>query len=149
MVNEIDPEVKDVIEGLLVKHGLTDVPLTDINKEKALQDLLVAEVLVTRTAALDSFFRGLNVLGLGNLLRKYPFIQEVVLPSLKQATIDIHFLKSRLNEALKKHIAVREDISSDQIAAEDKTWGYLMRFIDDASNLNGKYSNAQFQCTWS
>lgn len=136
-VNEIDPNVKDVVEGLLVKHGLTDIPLTDINKEKALQDLLVAEVLVTRTAALDSFFRGLNALGLGNLLRKYPIFQEVVLPSLEQATIDIDYLKSRLNEAMKKHVAERENISSDQVAAEEKTWEYLMRFLDEASNLTG------------
>ena len=90
-VNEIQPIVKDDIEDLMVKHGLSDVPLTDVNKEKDIQDLLVAEVLVTRVAALDSFFNGLNVLGLGNLLRNFPFIQETILPSLEQATIDVSF----------------------------------------------------------
>ena len=121
----------------MVKHGLTDIPLTDVNKEKAIQDLLVAEVLVTRTAALDSFFTGLNALGLGKLIRKYPIIQEVVLPSLKQATIDIDYLKTQLNKAMKKHVTERENISSNQVEAEEKTWTYLMRFLDEASNLDG------------
>ena len=59
---------KDKVEDLLVKHRLSDaVPLTNLNK-----DLLVAEVLVTRTA--DVFFKGLNSLGLSNLLRKHQSI---------------------------------------------------------------------------
>ena len=58
-MHEVDDEAKDKVEELLVRHGLTDaVPLSDVNKEKAIKDLLVAEVLVTRTIALDSFFRG-------------------------------------------------------------------------------------------
>ena len=87
---------------------MTDIPLTDVNKEKAIQDLLVAEVLVTRTAALDSFFTSLNALGLGKLLRKYPIFQEVVLPSLKQATINIDYLKTQLKKAMKKHVTERK-----------------------------------------
>ena len=121
----------------MVKHGLTDIPLTDINKEKAIQDLLVAEVLVTKTAALDSFFTGLNALGLRKLLRKYPIIQEVVLPSLKQATIDVDYVKTQLKKAMEKHVTEREGVSSDQVEAEEKTWEYLMRFLDEASVLDG------------
>ena len=56
---------KDRVEEVMVRHGLTDVPITDLNKEKAVNDLMVAEVLITRTLALDTFFRGLNCLGLG------------------------------------------------------------------------------------
>ena len=94
-------------------------------------------MLVTRTAALDSFFTGLNALGLGKLLRKYPIIQEVVLPSLMQATVDIDYLKTQLNKAMKKHVTERENISSNQVEAEEKTWTYLMTFLDEASNLDG------------
>ena len=115
---------------MLVKHGLTDIPLTDVNKERAIQDLLVAEVLVTRTAALDLFFTSLNALGLGKLLIKYPIIQEVVLQSLKQAPIDIDYLKTQLNKAMKKHVTQRENIFGNQVEAEEKTWTYLMRFLD-------------------
>ena len=39
----------------MIRHGLTDVPLTDINKDKA---VMIAEVLVTQTLALDTLFKG-------------------------------------------------------------------------------------------
>lgn len=141
---DIDCDVKDIIENMLVKHGLTDVPLTDVNKEKAIKDLLVAEVLITRTLALDAFFRGLNSLGLGNLLRKHPSIKEFVLPSLKQVAVDIEFLKSKLNEAMKEHTTVENSKNDGQIdiVAKEATWKWFMRFIDDAKTLEGKHPNA-------
>ena len=141
-VSEIDPDAKDLVEGLLVKHGLTDVPLTDINKEKAVKDLLVAEVLVTRTAALDSMFRGLNYLGLGDLLRQYPIFKEIVLPLLEQAVVDVELLKRKLSDAVKKHRSSREDLNSDDVANEDKTCEWLMRFLDEVSDLFGKLNES-------
>lgn len=71
----VEQAVKDKVEDLLVKHRLSDaVPLTNLNKDIAIHDLLVAEVLVTRTVALDTIFKGLNCLGLSNLLRKHQII---------------------------------------------------------------------------
>ena len=94
-MHQVDDEAKDKVEELLVRHGLTDaVPLSDVNKEKAIKDLLVAEVLVTRTIALDSFFRGLNTLGLGDLLRKHPSITKFVFPSMEEASVDMDILKA-------------------------------------------------------
>ena len=53
-IKNIDSNLKGKLEDMLVKHGLTDVvPLTDVNKAKAIKDLLIAEVLITRTLALD------------------------------------------------------------------------------------------------
>ena len=63
-VKDIDTSAKDKVEELMVRHGLSDIPLTDLNKDKAVNDLLVAEVIITRTLALDRFFAGLNCLGL-------------------------------------------------------------------------------------
>ena len=40
----------------MVRYGLTDLPLTDTNKEKAIQDVIVGELLTTRTVALDSIY---------------------------------------------------------------------------------------------
>ena len=56
------------MEELMVRHGLTDLPLTDENKDKAVQDIIVGEVLVTRTTPLDSIFCGLNAVRVGSLL---------------------------------------------------------------------------------
>lgn len=78
---------KERVEEMMVRHGLTDVPITDLNKEKPVNDLMVAEVLITRTLALDTFLRGLNCLGLGNLLRKYPIIKDIVFPSLDKVEL--------------------------------------------------------------
>ena len=63
-VKDIDTSAKDKVEELMVRHGLCDIPLTDLNKDKAVNDLLVAEVIITRTLALDRFFAGLIVLAL-------------------------------------------------------------------------------------
>ena len=67
-VKDIDTSAKDKVEELMVRHGLSDIPRTDLNKDKAVNDLLVAEVIITRMLALDRFFAGLNCLGLGDLL---------------------------------------------------------------------------------
>ena len=34
---------------------------------------------------------------------------------------------------MKKHVTERENISSNQVEAKEKTWTYLMRFLDEAS----------------
>lgn len=47
-VKDIDAFAKDRVEELMVRHGLTDIPLTDLNKEKAVNDLFVAEILKSR-----------------------------------------------------------------------------------------------------
>ena len=69
---------RDKIEELMVRHGLKDLPLKDANKDKAVQDIIFGEVIVTRTTALDSIFRGLNVIGVGNLLRAKPRVVKDV-----------------------------------------------------------------------
>ncbi|XP_067031279.1 uncharacterized protein [Acropora muricata] len=93
-VKDMSAIAKDRVEEVMVRHGLTDVPITDLNKEKAVNDLMVAEVLITRTLALDTFFRGLNCLGLGDLLRKYPIIKDIVFPSPDKVEIDPETLKN-------------------------------------------------------
>ena len=57
------PEEKDKLEELLVRHGLTThVPFSALNIDLAVNDLLVAEVVVTRTLPLDALLKGMNVL---------------------------------------------------------------------------------------
>ena len=57
----------------MVSHGLTDIPITDLNKDKPVMDTIIAEVLITRVVAVDNFFEGLDCMGLGKLLKR-PFI---------------------------------------------------------------------------
>ena len=79
----------------MVRHGLSDLPLTDQNKEKAVQDIIVAEVLTTRTAALDAIFTGMNTCDLGTLMRSNPSVASVVFPSLEDAEVDVKLMKAR------------------------------------------------------
>ena len=81
-IGGITPSEKDKVEEIMVRHGLTDIPLTNVNKDKAVIDLLVAEIVVTRIHALD-VFKGLNSIGIGDLLRKYPEMSKLVLPAPK------------------------------------------------------------------
>ena len=125
-MHQVDDEAKDKVEELLVRHGLTDaVPLSDVNKEKAIKDLLVAEVLVTRTIiALDSFFRGLNTLGLGDLLRKHPSITKFVFPSMEEASVD------KLLQAHLIHEIVGE--------AQAQAWEWFLEHVDNTSSNVGE-----------
>ena len=130
-MDEVDGEAKDKVEELLVRHGLTDaVPLSGVNKEKAIKDLLVAEVLVTRTVALDSFFRGLNALGLGDLLRKHPSITEFVFPSIEEASVDIDILKSMLLQAHPIQEIVGE--------AQAQSWEWFLEYVNNSSSDVGE-----------
>ena len=69
--------------------SLTDIPLTNLNKVKAVLDLLVADIVVTKTYALDRFFKGLNATGIGSLLRQFPALPTVILPSPTDVNVDL------------------------------------------------------------
>ena len=128
-IKDIDSKLKGKLEDMLVKHGLTDVvPLTDVNKDKAIKDLLIAEVLITRTLALDSFFKGLNVHGLGDLLRKCPGVVSYVLPCTKEeAAVDVALFKGKL-------VFCDEDLNDEE--AQTMTW--LLQFVEEASQMKGE-----------
>ena len=99
-IEKFSPEEKDRLEESLVHHGLTThVPLTGLNIDTAVSDLLVAEVLVTRTLPLDALLKGMNYLGLGELLHKYPCVVGKVFPSIHDASIDAELLLQKLNLA--------------------------------------------------
>lgn len=88
----------DKIEELMVQHGFADLPLGDENKDKAVQDILYrtfGERIVTRTTALDAIFHGLNVLGVGYLLRVDPSICKFLFPTIEDAVVDITVMKSK------------------------------------------------------
>lgn len=135
-MDEVDAEARDRIEELLVRHGLTDaVPLSDVNKEKAINDLLVAEVLVTRTIALDSFFQGLNALGLGDLIRKHPSITPFVFPTMEEVSVDMDMLKTKLIKAHPRHHIVGE--------VQAQAWEWFLEYVKNTSSDVGEY----FACT--
>ena len=79
----------------MVRHGLSDLPVTDQNKEKAVQDIIVAEVLTTRKAALDAIFKGMNSCDLGTLMRSNPPVVSIVFPSLEDTEVDVKLMKAR------------------------------------------------------
>lgn len=130
-MNEIDGEAKDKVEELLVWHGSTDaVALSDVKKEKAIKDLLVAKQLVKRTVALDSFFWGLNTLGLGDLLRKHPFTTKFVFPSVEEALVDMDIPKSKLLQAHPSHEIVGE--------AQTQAWEWFLEYVNNTGSNVGE-----------
>lgn len=97
-------------------------------KEKAVNDLLVAEVLITRTLALDRFFRDLNCLGLGDLLRKYPVIKSRIFPSPDEANVDPETLQRKLQQAKQQ--------ATDEGCTE-QSWNWFLQFVDEAGSCEG------------
>ena len=53
----------------MVRRGSTDIPITDKNVVKSVQDIMVGEVLVSRLMALDAIVLEMNAIHLGDLLR--------------------------------------------------------------------------------
>lgn len=116
----------------MVRHGLTDIPISNLNKDKGINDLLVAEVVITRTLALDSFFRGLNCLGLGDLLHKYPVIARLVFPSPADVVVDPEMILQKLEHAKRQ---IKECGKK-----EEQAWQWFLRFIKEEGRCKGNMS---------
>ena len=88
---------KDKLEELLVRHGLTTwVPLTLLNKDGTVQDLMIAEVLLTRVLPMGALFKGVSCLGLGDMLRKNPDLVTKVFPSTEDAQVDAELMTKKV-----------------------------------------------------
>ena len=113
---------RDKIEELMVRHGLTDLPLKDANKDKAVQDIIFGEVIVTRTTALDSIFRGLNVIGVGNLLRAKPSISKFLFPTPEDVNVDITVMRSKFHLSPSAEKDITETINA---------FDWFFQFLDE------------------
>lgn len=132
----LDEAERDKIEELMVRHGFTDLPLNDANKDKAFQDIIFGEVIVTRTAALDSIFRGLNVIGVGSLLRVKPSISKFLFPTLEDVDVDITVMKSKFRLS-----------PSEEKDTTEKTnaFDWFFQFLDECDKLTGYVCLASVQ----
>ena len=120
---------KDKLEKLLVRHGLTTwVPLTSLNMAGAVQDLMVAEVLLTRILPLETLFKGLNCLGLDDLLSGNPDLVNKVFPSTKDALIDVELMTKKIT------LDVREKTDSQE---KQQAWQWFLQFVRESDALKG------------
>ena len=112
-------------------HGLTDLtdlPLTDENKDKAVQDIIVREVLVTRTTPLDSIFCGLNAVRVGSLLRVKPSIAKYLYPTPEDVAVDITVMKSKFQLSPSE---------TKDTAQKAKAFDWFFQFLDESDHLEG------------
>ena len=96
-VTSLSEEEKDKIEEAMVRRGCTDIPITDKNAVKYVQDIMVGEVLVSRPMALDAIVLEMNAIHLGDLLRAKPTVQRYVFPSPEQLLADAETLKNKMS----------------------------------------------------
>lgn len=114
-------------EELLVRRGLTThVPLTALNIDLVVKDLLVAEVIVMRTLPLDAPLKGINVLGLRELLRKYPSAVSKIFPSVQDAVVSADIF-------LHKVTLADEEVKNNE---PEEVW--FQRFVEESGNQKGK-----------
>lgn len=114
-----------------MRHGLTThVPLTSLNIDLAVKDLLVAEVIVTRTLPLDALLKGMNVLGLGELLRKYPHVVSKIFPSVQDAVVSADMF-------LHKVTLADEEVKNNEL--EEQAWKWFQRFVVESEVKKGKW----------
>ncbi|XP_078370231.1 uncharacterized protein LOC144653970 [Oculina patagonica] len=118
---------KDKLEELMVRHGLTMwVPLTSLNIGAAVQDLMIAEVLSTRIQPLQSLFKGMNRLGLGDLLRENPDLVKKVFPSAKDVLIDVDLMTKKIK------LDVLEKVDSEE---KQQAWQWFLQFVKESDSL--------------
>ena len=129
-LGELTTNDREKLEEKIVSHGLSDVPLTKLNKDKAIKDLMTAEVIITRTLAMDSFFKGLDCMGLGRILRENPSVSKEVFPTKDDVDIDATMVKERLRTGI---YGQHDTGSAEQKLACE--WFY--KFIDESSSLKG------------
>lgn len=94
----------------------------------AVQDLMVAEVLLTRILPLETLFKGLNCLGLGDLLRGNPDLVNRVFPSTKDALIDVELMTKKIK------LDVGEKTDSQE---KQQAWQWFMQFVRESDALKG------------
>lgn len=124
---KLTPEEKDKLEELLVRCGLTThVPLTALNIDLVVKDLLVAEVIVMRTLPLDAPLKGINVSGLRELLRKYPSAVSKIFPSVQDAVVSADIF-------LHKVTLADEEVKNNE---PEEVW--FQRFVEESGNQKGK-----------
>lgn len=90
----------------------------------------MAEVIVTRTLPLDALLKGMNVLGLGELLPKYPSVVSKIFPSVEDAVVsaDIFLHKVTLADGEVKNIEL-----------EEQAWKWFQQFVDESENSKGMF----------
>lgn len=93
-ISELTSEEKDKLDGRTVNHGPTEIPITNLNKDKAMKDILIAKVLITTVLAMDKFFEGLDCMGLGKLLGGYP---SIIGPLISPTTSDVCIHPEQVN----------------------------------------------------
>lgn len=112
----------------MVRHGCTDIPLSDRNVVKSVQDVMVGEVLVSRLMALDAILLGMNTIRLGHLLHAKPAVQCYVFPSPEKVLIDAETLKNKMT------LGMLEKFDNEK---KKNAYEWFLRFTSEYSEPRG------------
>lgn len=100
-ITELTSDERNKLDGRMVSHGLTDIPITNLNKDKSMKDILIAEVVITRVFAMDKFFEGLDFIGLGKLFRGYPsIIGPLIFPTTSDVSVHPEQVKAKSSNVI-------------------------------------------------
>ena len=91
------------------------------NKKAVVECLMVYDALHKRSAYLDAFAQGLEVLGVKTLLNMFP--EECKEAFVWDGTVRPYEVASRM---------IPVPVVEDMLPAQKKVWGYLMNFIENA-----------------
>lgn len=127
-VTLLTTEEKDKIEEAMVRHGCTELPLSDKNIVKSVQDVMVGEVLVSRLMALEAIFLGMNTIGLGHLLRATPTVQCYIFPSPEQVSVDAETLKNKMT------LGAQEKVDNEK---KKNAYEWFLRFTSEYKEPRG------------
>lgn len=121
----------------MVRHGCTDIPLSDKNMVKSVQDGMVGEVLVSRVTALDAIFLGMNAIQLGQLLCAKPTVSQHVFPSPEQVSVDAETLKNKMT------LGVLEKVDDKK---KKNAYDWFLRFTSEYREPRGWCFGRQCIC---
>ena len=87
-------------------------------------------MIVTRTLPLDAVLKGMNALGLREMLCKYPCVVSKIFPAVQDAVVSADLFVHKVTLA-------DGEVTDNELG--EKAWKWFQRFLEESENRKGKW----------
>lgn len=115
-------QVDNAILNLMDQCGVTAPLVTKDNATEVAYECMIYQVVHKRLAEMKQLRKGLNALGLAELMESHPKVTTELFKSVDEGTVNIDVLKRR----------VKNDVSVSEGSSEDKSLQFFLRYLEEA-----------------
>ena len=106
------------------------------NKEKAVQQIMLHQVLLKRKYEVDDIIKGLNTLSLAQLLKRHPCVSQLVFPTLSDVIVPRALVLDMLTLDSEEPFPLEPN--------KQRAYGYLQHYVKDCEERNTLPGNTTF-----